>query len=155
VFYFRGERQSILFNRFFGNNIDVLVLGKSHLLHADKVNGKIYHFDYEGLTSSIAAIVQVLFGYLVGHYIQQKGKTYKMLLGLFVSGTVMVLIGYCWDMVFPISKKMWTSSYTVYTTGWAILTIATMIFLVEFKNLKGWWTKFLMYSVKILCLFLF
>ena len=45
-------------------------------------------------------------------------------------------------MVFPINKKIWTSSFTVYTTGLAILCIATMIYLVEFKGLKGWLSKF-------------
>ncbi|MFY7964246.1 MAG: acyltransferase family protein [Chitinophagaceae bacterium] len=127
---------------FFGNNIDISIIGKHHLLHADKVNDKVYHFDYEGLTSSIAAIVQVLFGYFVGYYIQKKGKTYEMLANLFVAGCILLVIGYWWDMVFPISKKMWTSSYTVYTTGLAIVTIAVMIYLIEFKNIKGIWAKF-------------
>ncbi len=127
---------------FFGTQIDAAILGKSHLLHADKVNGKVFHFDYEGLISSTAAIVQVLFGYLIGYYIQLKGKTYEMLTNLFVIGCSFMLIGYWWDMVFPISKKMWTSSYTVYTTGLAIVTLAILIYIIEFKNFKGSWSKF-------------
>ncbi len=43
-------------------------------------------FDPEGLTSTLTSIVQVIFGYLVGSYIQQKGKTHEMLSGLFVAG---------------------------------------------------------------------
>jgi len=127
---------------FFGNNIDISILSKNHLLHIDKVDGKVFHFDYEGLTSSIAAIVQVLFGYFIGYYIQKKGKTYEMLSNLFVAGVFLLLIGYWWDMVFPISKKMWTSSYTVYTTGLAIITIGVFIYLIEFKNIKGIWARF-------------
>ena len=45
-------------------------------------------------------------------------------------------------MVFPINKKIWTSSYVVYTTGLAILTIATMIYVVELKGVKLWAGKF-------------
>jgi predicted acyltransferase len=45
-------------------------------------------------------------------------------------------------MVFPINKKIWTSSFAVYTSGLAILIIATMIYLVEFRKAKGWLTKF-------------
>jgi predicted acyltransferase len=45
-------------------------------------------------------------------------------------------------MVFPINKKIWTSSYTVYTTGLAMITIATMIYLIEFKNVKGGLARF-------------
>lgn len=127
---------------FFGAKIDAAIIGKHHLLHADKVDGKVFHFDYEGLVSSTAAIVQVLFGYFTGVYILQKGKTYEMLIHLFVAATVLLCIGYWWDMAFPISKKMWSSSYTVYTTGLAILVIATMMYLIEFKNIKGAWARF-------------
>jgi predicted acyltransferase len=65
-----------------------------------------------------------------------------MLSGLFTAGVVLTLTGFCWDMVFPINKKIWTSSYVMYTTGLAIFTIATMIYFIEFKNVKGWWAKF-------------
>jgi predicted acyltransferase len=97
--------------------------------------------------STIPAIVQVIFGYVVGDYIQKKSKgveipqfefeksavglpnPYKMLSGLFVAGVAMLVTGFCWDMVFPINKKIWTSSYTIYTSGLATITIATMIYL--------------------------
>lgn len=127
---------------YFGTHIDALIIGKHHLLHADKVAGKTYHFDYEGLVSSTAAIVQVLFGYLVGWYIQKKGKTYEMLSNLFVLAAILLCIGYWWDMAFPISKKMWSSSYTVYTTGLALMCICVMMYLIEFKNKTGLWAKF-------------
>ena len=89
-----------------------------------------------------AGIVQVIFGYLVGNYILQKGKTQEMLNGLFVAGCVIIVTGLAWDMVFPINKKIWTSSYTVYTTGLALLTLSVMIYLIEFKNAKGAWSRF-------------
>ena len=127
---------------FFGTNIDAVIIGKNHLLHADKVNGKIFHFDYEGLVSSTAAIVQVLFGYFVGYYIQKKGKTYEMLSNLFVAAAALLCVGYWWDMAFPISKKMWSSSYTTYTTGLATLCICVLMYFIEFKNVTGVWAKF-------------
>jgi predicted acyltransferase len=127
---------------FFGAKIDAAIVGKHHLLHADKIAGQVYHFDYEGLVSSTAAIVQVLFGYFVGYYIQKKGKTYEMLSNLFVAAAILLVVGYWWDMLFPISKKMWSSSYTVYTTGLAIMCICVLMYLIEFKNIKGGWAKF-------------
>jgi len=54
----------------------------------------------------------------------------------------MMLTGFCWDPVFPINKKIWTSSYTIYTSGLATITIATMIYLIEYRNARGWLTKF-------------
>lgn len=84
----------------FGTGIDKTVLGEKHMYHGEGVA-----FDPEGLMNSLAAIVQVILGYLVGNYILQKGKTAEMLSGLFVAGCVLVFAGFCWDMVFPINKK--------------------------------------------------
>jgi predicted acyltransferase len=121
----------------FGTAIDKKILGVPHMYKGEGVA-----FDPEGLMSTIPAIVQVIFGYLVGNYIQKKGKNFEMVSTLFVAGTVMMVTGFCMDMVFPINKKIWTSSYTIYTTGLAIVTIATMIYLIEFRNVKGRLTRF-------------
>jgi predicted acyltransferase len=125
-------------NGWFGTDtVDKKILGVAHMY---KGEGMV--FDPEGIASTLCAIVQVIFGYLVGDYIQKKGKNFEMISGLFVAGVVMLLTGFCWDMVFPINKKIWTSSYTVYTTGLAIITIATMIYMIEIKNVKLWLSKF-------------
>ncbi len=121
----------------FGTKKDIAIIGLTHMYKGEGVP-----FDPEGLMSLFAAIVQVVFGFLVGQYIQQKGKSFEMLSHLFVAGTVLIAVGFCWDMAFPINKKIWTSSYTLYTTGLAILTLSMLIFLVEFKQVKGAWSRF-------------
>lgn len=121
----------------FGNQVDKSILGIAHMYKGEGIP-----FDPEGIMSTLPAITQVVFGYLVGDYIQKKGKNFEMLSGLFVAGVALIITGFCWDMVFPINKKIWTSSYVVYTSGLATLTIATMIYLIEFKNVKGWLSRF-------------
>jgi len=121
----------------FGNAVDNALLGEAHMY-----KGEGMPFDPEGIMSTLPAIVQVIFGYMVGNYIQQKGKTYEMVTGLFAAGVGLLLAGFCWDMVFPINKKIWTSSYVVYTSGLAMITIATMIYMIEFKNIKGGLARF-------------
>ena len=122
---------------FFGTQIDIDLLGKAHVYKGEGVP-----FDPEGLISSIAAIVQVLFGYLIGLYIREKGKNFEMLSNLFVVGCVLIFAGFAWDMAFPINKKIWTSSYVVYTTGLATMVLGVLIYLLEFKNAKGTWSRF-------------
>jgi predicted acyltransferase len=134
----------------FGTGIDKRILGEIHMYKGEGV-----FFDPEGLMSTLPAIVQVIFGYLVGNYIQKKSKLpeqqqfdfekpdyrsngiYQMLSGLFVIAVALLVTGYCWDMAFPINKKIWTSSYTIYTSGLAAMTIATMIYMTEVKNIRG------------------
>ena len=122
---------------YFGNAIDFNILGISHVYKGEGVP-----FDPEGLTSTLPAIVQVIFGFLVGEYIQLKGKNFEMLAKLLLTGLVLVLVGFIWDFSFPINKKIWTSSYVFYTSGLAIVTLSMFIYLLEFNNAKGKWSQF-------------
>jgi len=121
----------------FGTKVDLAIVGEAHIYKGEGVS-----FDPEGLMSLFAAVVEVIFGWLVGSYIVQKGKTEEMLNGLFVAGCVLLFTAYCWDMVFPINKKIWTSSYTLFTAGLAMLILSVLIYVIEFKNERGGWTRF-------------
>lgn len=122
---------------FVGTGMDRVLLGIAHIYKGEGVP-----FDPEGLLSTLPAIVQVVFGYFAGQYIQQKGKNYEMLANLLVAGVIMSLAGLIWGTSFPINKKIWTSSYVLYTTGLGLLTIGVMIYLVEFRQVRGWWSSF-------------
>lgn len=122
---------------FVGTGIDRLLLGIAHIYKGEGVP-----FDPEGLLSTLPAIVQVVFGYFAGQYIQQKGKNYEMLANLLVAGVIMSLAGLIWGTSFPVNKKIWTSSYVMYTTGLGLLTIGVMIYLIEFRQVRGWWSSF-------------
>jgi len=125
----------------FGTDLDKAVLGSIHMYKGERII-----FDPEGLISTIPAIAQVLFGFFVGNYIRLKslgnGAASSTVSGLFVAGVALLLTGFCWDMVMPINKKIWTSSYVVYTTGLAIITIATMMYLIEIRGIKSGLSRF-------------
>lgn len=135
--FFGNAADPYSLNGYFGLGVDKAILGESHMYHGEGVA-----FDPEGITSTLTSIVQVIFGYFVGFYIQQKGKNFEMLSHLFVAGCILIFTGYAWDMVFPINKKIWTSSYVLYTTGLAIFALSLCIFLIEFKEAKGAWSRF-------------
>nr|WP_214460594.1 DUF5009 domain-containing protein [Flavihumibacter fluvii] len=122
---------------FWGTHVDRALLGPDHLYKGEGVP-----FDPEGLVSTIPAIAQVIFGFLVGEYIQQKGRNADMVANLFVAGVVLWIAGMAWGLVFPINKKIWTSSYVLYTVGLATIILATMIQLIEFRGWKGAWSRF-------------
>jgi predicted acyltransferase len=141
----------------FGTDIDKMILGEPHMYHGERLNGKAIAFDPEGLIHTLPAIVQVIIGYLVGDYIIKKGKSYgemedqsvkiffgpyQMLTGLFVAAVALLFAGYAWGLSFPINKKIWTSSYVIYTSGLAVLILATLIYAIEVRGMKGWWSRF-------------
>lgn len=121
----------------FGTELDAKIIGIKHMYKGEGIP-----FDPEGIFSSFAGIVQVVIGYFVGHHIVTKGKTAEMLNGLFVAGCLFVFAGFCWDLVYPLNKKIWTSSYTIYTSGLAMLVLSLCIYLLDFKNKKGVLSRF-------------
>ena len=130
------------FYGWFGTSLDKSIIGEAHMYNRETIDGKTVIFDPEGIMSTFAAIVQVVFGYFAGDYIIKKGKTHEMVNGLFVAGCVLMFSGYLWDMVMPVNKRIWTSSYTVLTTGMAMAVLAVMIYIIEFKGWKGWLSRF-------------
>ena len=122
---------------FFGTAVDKAVLGVAHMYKGEGVP-----FDPEGLVSTLPAIVQVIFGYFAGYYIRTRGKTWEMLSTLFLAGCLLILAGQSWDLLFPINKKIWTSSYVFYTTGLALLVLSVILYFVEFRKKEGAYTRF-------------
>ena len=134
---------------FIGVGIDHQVLGVAH-----EYKGEGIAFDPEGLFSTIPAVSQVLFGYLVGNYIQKKGNIlwfgkslkentiYSMLSGLFVIGIAALAVSYIWQLDFPYNKKIWSSSYTLLTTGLAIMVLGILIWFVEILDVRNGLMKF-------------
>jgi len=134
----------------FGTATDLAVLGEPHLYKGEGIP-----FDPEGLASTLPAIVQVIFGYLVGDYIIKRGQLplpapssqgthplFATLTGLFIAAMALLIAGYAWGLSFPINKKIWTSSYVVLTTGMATAILATLIWAIEIRGARGWWTRF-------------
>jgi predicted acyltransferase len=116
--------------------IDRWLLGDKHLYHGEGVA-----FDPEGLLSTLPAIANVIGGYLAGKFIQRKGDSYEGLTVLLLSGIVLVFLGYAWNLSFPINKKLWTSSFVLYTVGLDCVILSVIIYITGFKN-KTRWTYF-------------
>lgn len=121
----------------FGTSIDKKILGIPHMSKAEGIP-----FDPEGIMSTFPAIVQVVFGYFIGSHIRNKGATHEMLNQLFVTALLLVCTAYFWDLLFPINKKIWTSSYVLYTTGLATFSLALLVYLIEIRNVRGIGTRF-------------
>lgn len=111
--------------------LDLFLFGPNHLYH-----GEGMAFDPEGLLSTLPAISNVVAGYFVGRFVQQKGKSYEGLTYLLLAGFALLTIAYFWDSSFPINKKLWTSTFVLYTVGLDLIILATIIFAVDFKNIQ-------------------
>ena len=119
-----------------GYKIDLWLMGQDHMYHGEGVA-----FDPEGWFSTLPSVVNVTFGYMAGKFIQEKGKSFEGLAKLLLAGFALIVIGYFWDLLFPINKKLWTSSFVVYTVGLDCVILAAIIYVVDFLGRTNW-TKF-------------
>ncbi len=107
------------------NYLDVQVFG-SHSYKED--------YDPEGLLSTLPSIASSLLGIFTGLIlISKRAKKEMVLVGL---GVVMLLVGYLWDMAFPINKAIWSSSFVLVTAGWANIFLALIYFLTDVKGIQ-------------------
>jgi predicted acyltransferase len=116
-----------------GHKLDVMLFGENHLYHGEGVA-----FDPEGLLSTLPSIVNVIAGYYAGIFIQRKGKSFETVAKLMIAGFGLLCVAYFWDFVFPINKKLWTSTFVLYTVGLDLAILGILIFIVEIKAItKG------------------
>jgi predicted acyltransferase len=128
--------------------LDTWLIGESHMYkgYVSTIVNQNIPFDPEGLLSAIPAMASVVFGFLVGRFIKEKGNSYEMISHLFFVGLISIFISLCWNFYFPINKPIWSSSYVLYTTGLATSILAIILFLVEMKNLRGWTRPFVLFG---------
>ncbi len=122
--------------------LDRAILGTNHTW-----SGSVT-FDPEGPMSTIPAIATSMLGVIAGRWIVQKEKPLlERISGMFAVGAIAMMVGLMWNWAFPINKSLWTSSYVIFTAGMACVSIATIMWIVDYCNVK-WWTKpFVIYGV--------
>ena len=146
--------------------LDRTILTEPHMWRAAKV------FDPEGILSTIPAIVTTLSGVLTGTWISRSSSkvpnesqaesavrnpqsAIETAAGLFFAGTICLAIGWAWSLLFPLNKSLWTSSYVLYTTGLALLTLGSCYWVIDIKGFKRWAWPFIVFGVNALTLFVF
>ncbi len=121
--------------------LDKFILGDFHLYHGEGIP-----FDPEGILSTIPSIVNVIIGYFAGKFIQEKGKGFESIAKLLLAGCLLVLIALSWNLILPINKKIWTSSFVLVTCGIDLLIIGSLLYLIEVKHFVRWTRFFVVFG---------
>ena len=139
-----------------GAYLDRMVMG-GHLWSQAKT------WDPEGMLSTLPAVSSVLFGALTGRWLQTPNTPAVKTAWMMVFGLVALWCGVVLDAVLmPINKSLWTPSYTVLMTGWALSLFAACYWLIDacdsarVRRRASWLAKPLeMYGVNALFIFAF
>jgi len=111
--------------------------------------------DPEGLISTIPAIATNLFGLLTGEWLRSDRTQRIKALGLAVFGGAGIVAGVVTNVWFPINKKLWTSSFVLFTAGMALVCLAFCYWLVDIQRWRDWTKPILVFGANSIAAYIF
>ncbi len=124
-----------------------------------------HRFDPEGLLSTIPAVVTTLIGVCAGEWVKrsmvdgrrstavERPRSVGVIQGLIIAAAVLMASGEFWGRWFPINKNLWTSSYVLFTGGFAMAVLAACYWAIEARGWKMWARPFVWYGSNAIVLF--
>ena len=126
--------------------VDNCLFGADHLYHKSPV-------DPEGLLSTLPAVAHVLIGFYVGKKIHKADTVgYKAFNVLFIAA-VLIVAGYLLSFGFPPNKRIWSPSYVLLTCGMAAALLGILMYCIDMRKSKRWYTFFQVFGVNPLFLY--
>lgn len=135
--------------------VDLSIFGMAHIWNDNFI-------DPEGLLSTIPSVAHVMIGFVIGQMMLSGHKsgekrsaadlttvTFRLLL----IGAVLVISGFLLSYACPISKKIWSPTFSLVSCGFASLVLALLIYVVDIKGVKRWALFFRTFGVNPLFLY--
>lgn len=110
-------------------------------------------WDPEGILSTFPAVATVLVGVLVGGWLRGRRAARVKAAGLLAAGAAGLVLGELLHPFFPINKNLWTSSYVIFTGGFAMVLLGLCYWLVDIRGYRRWATPFLVYGTNAIFVF--
>ena len=118
------------------SHLDQLILG-THAYKKIEIENVLYFHDPEGLLSTLPATANVLLGCLAGRWLREPNRDgNEKVAGLAVAAFACIAVSAFWHYEFPINKEIWTSSFTLMTSGLAMLTLAASYWLIDVRKIR-------------------
>jgi len=87
-------------------------------------------YDPEGLLSTLPATANLLFGILAGAaWKQAPAQRTALLIG--AAGVALIVAAFLFDPIFPINKRIWTSSFALLSSGVSAVLLAVLTIALE------------------------
>ncbi|MEX0737181.1 MAG: heparan-alpha-glucosaminide N-acetyltransferase domain-containing protein [Bacteroidota bacterium] len=109
--------------------------------------------DKETIISLIPGLSTVLFGVLAGRFLMQRNKQDLVMKTFALAGVAGIVLGLAWDTVVPLNKILWTSSFAVYTAGWACVVFLLFYWMIEVRQLHRFGFPFIVYGMNAITVY--
>jgi predicted acyltransferase len=121
-----------------GAYIDRSVFGIRHLWAWGLTPGYGVTFDPEGLLSTIPAVATLVIGMMAGEWLRIEHSRVRKVVALAGAGIVLALLGWLLHPLFPINKKLWTSTFALFSGGVSLLAFSVLYSILDSKRWRWW-----------------
>jgi len=112
-------------------------------------------WDHEGILSTLPTIGTGILGMYIGQLLNLPVSKTEILKKTSIAGIVLLIGGLLWNIIFPINKSLWTSSYVLYTAGIATICLSLLYYIIDIQGYKKWAKLFLIWGVNPMIVFFF
>ncbi|MFI4962307.1 MAG: acyltransferase family protein [Legionellales bacterium] len=126
---------------------DQLLCSSQHLYE------KVY--DPEGFLSTFPAIATTLIGTITGSLLLGKSDKQQKMYVMIAFGWLFLILAWLWNFSFPINKNIWTSSFSLWCGGYALIGFAFVYLLVDIWGYEKWAYPFKVFGMNALFAFIF
>ncbi len=95
-------------------------------------------YDELGILTTFPSICIAFFGSIAGDILRNKYSENKKTIALVGIGTLCAVIGLLWSLPFPLNKRLWSSSFVVFTSGLGFLILALFYWIIDVKGYQKW-----------------
>ncbi|MGM5468963.1 acyltransferase family protein [Flavobacteriaceae bacterium LMO-SS05] len=95
-------------------------------------------YQYTWLLSGLGFIATTLSGLFAGEMLRSKSPRKKIAMNLVLIGTAAVILGLILNIWHPIVKKIWDSSFVLFSSGICFLLLALFYWIIDIKGYTNW-----------------
>ena len=114
------------------------------------------NWDPEGMLSTLPAIGTCVLGVFAGLLLTNpKIDGRRKSLWLIGAGMALMAAGLIWSLQFPINKHLWTSSFVLFSGGFAALLLGAFHEIIDVRGYKTWAAVFMWVGASAITLYVF
>jgi predicted acyltransferase len=113
--------------------------------------------DNEGILATLPAISTALLGMLTGQFVMSKYLSNNPLRKVIYMGLIaigLIILGLIWNIVFPINKNLWSSSFVCYVGGLSLLLFTLSFLVIDIWKFKKWTFFFVVIGMNSITIYL-
>lgn len=101
--------------------------------------GAVYYgtFDPEGILSTLPAVVTAMLGMFTGEFVRLPESSVsgrRKALYMFLAAVAFLAVGLLWNTVFPVNKKLWTSSFVCVVASYSLGLFSLFYYLADVRK---------------------